>query len=93
VLYLLQVLVLAVQNAVDCRELGVAASGTTLFRSTGGSVGVSLFGANGRLEGAGLIARAPDGSLIVVDAGRQQFDRMVVSYGNRLAHLLLLLGF
>lgn len=41
----MQVLVLAVQNAVDYRELGVATSGTTLFRSTGGSVGVSLFGA------------------------------------------------
>ena len=41
----MQVLVLAVQNAVDYRNLGVATSGTTLFRSTGGSVGVSLFGA------------------------------------------------
>jgi hypothetical protein len=41
----MQVLVLAVQNAVDFRDLGVATSGTTLFRSIGGSVGVSLFGA------------------------------------------------
>jgi len=41
----MQVLVLAVQNAVDYSNLGVATSGTTLFRSTGGSVGVSLFGA------------------------------------------------
>ena len=41
----MQVLVLAVQNSVDFRDLGVATSGTTLFRSTGGSVGVSLFGA------------------------------------------------
>jgi len=41
----MQVLVLAVQNAVDYRDLGVATSGTTLFRSIGGSVGVSLFGA------------------------------------------------
>jgi len=41
----MQVLVLAVQNAVDYRHLGVATSGTTLFRSIGGSVGVSLFGA------------------------------------------------
>jgi hypothetical protein len=39
------VLVLAVQNAVDDRHLDVATSGTTLFRSIGGSVGVSLFGA------------------------------------------------
>jgi EmrB/QacA subfamily drug resistance transporter len=40
----MQVLVLAVQNAVDYRQLGVATSGSTLFRSIGGSIGVSLFG-------------------------------------------------
>ena len=33
------VLVIAVQNAVDYRDLGVATSGNTLFRSVGGSVG------------------------------------------------------
>jgi EmrB/QacA subfamily drug resistance transporter len=41
----MQVLVLAVQNAVDYRYLGVATSGSTLFRQVGGSIGVSLFGA------------------------------------------------
>jgi EmrB/QacA subfamily drug resistance transporter len=41
----MQVLVLAAQNAVDYADLGVATSGTTLFRSIGGSVGVSIFGA------------------------------------------------
>ncbi len=41
----MQVLVLAVQNAVDYRYLGVATSGSTMFRSIGGSIGVSLFGA------------------------------------------------
>ena len=41
----MQVLVLAVQNAVEYIHLGAATSGTTLFRSIGGSVGVSLFGA------------------------------------------------
>jgi EmrB/QacA subfamily drug resistance transporter len=41
----MQVLVLAVQNAVEFRQLGVATSGSTLFRSIGGSIGVSLFGA------------------------------------------------
>ncbi len=41
----MQVLVLAVQNAVDYTLLGVATSGATLFRSIGGSIGVSLFGA------------------------------------------------
>jgi EmrB/QacA subfamily drug resistance transporter len=41
----MQVLVLAVQNAVDRRDMGVATSGSTLFRQIGGSIGVSLFGA------------------------------------------------
>ncbi|HEY1794754.1 MAG TPA: MDR family MFS transporter [Stellaceae bacterium] len=41
----MQVLVLAVQNAVEYRHLGVATSGSMLFRSIGGSVGVSVFGA------------------------------------------------
>jgi EmrB/QacA subfamily drug resistance transporter len=41
----MQVLVLAVQNAVDYRFLGVATSGSTLFRQIGGSIGVAVFGA------------------------------------------------
>jgi EmrB/QacA subfamily drug resistance transporter len=49
----MQVLVLAVQNAVDYRNLGVATSAATLFRSIGGSIGVSLFGA---IFAAGLAA-------------------------------------
>jgi EmrB/QacA subfamily drug resistance transporter len=42
---LLQVLVLAAQNAVDYEYLGVATSGATLFRQIGGSLGVAAFGA------------------------------------------------
>ncbi|SKC04013.1 MDR family MFS transporter [Luteibacter sp. 22Crub2.1] len=41
----LQVLILATQNSVDMKHMGVATSGVTLFRSIGGSVGVSVFGA------------------------------------------------
>jgi len=41
----MQVLVLAAQNAVDYRLLGVATSGATLFRQIGGAIGVSVFGA------------------------------------------------
>ena len=49
----LQVLVLAVQNAVDYEHLGVATSGVTFFRSIGASFGVSVFGSlfAGRLGG------------------------------------------
>jgi len=40
----MQILVMAVQNSVPYEQLGVATSGTTLFRSIGGSVGAALFG-------------------------------------------------
>ena len=41
----MQVLVIAVQNAVDYRDLGVATAGSTLFRSIGGAVGTAVLGA------------------------------------------------
>jgi MFS family permease len=41
----MQVLVLAVQNSIEYKYLGVATSGTMLFRSVGGALGVALFGA------------------------------------------------
>ncbi|HEY2072433.1 MAG TPA: MDR family MFS transporter [Gaiellaceae bacterium] len=41
----MQVLVLAVQNAVPPRDMGVATSGSIMFRQIGGSVGIAAFGA------------------------------------------------
>lgn len=41
----MQVLVIAVQNSVDYRDLGVATSGATLFRLIGGSLGTAVLGA------------------------------------------------
>jgi MFS family permease len=41
----MQVLIIAVQNSVDYKHLGVATSGTMLFRSLGGALGVAMFGA------------------------------------------------
>ena len=41
----MQVLVLVVQNAAPARDVGVATSTATFFRSMGGSLGVALFGA------------------------------------------------
>lgn len=59
----MQVLVLAVQNAVDYQDLGVATSGSTLFRLTGGSVGVALFGSIfGANLSADLAAKLPPGA-------------------------------
>src|SRR3954467_7588997 len=43
--FTMQVLVLAVQNAVPYEMLGVATSGATLFRSIGGSLGTAILGA------------------------------------------------
>jgi EmrB/QacA subfamily drug resistance transporter len=61
----MQVLVLAVQNSVPYEQLGVATSGSTLFRSIGGSIGVAVFGtifAN-RL-GVELADRIPPGAAL-----------------------------
>jgi EmrB/QacA subfamily drug resistance transporter len=41
----MQVLILAVQNAVPYAQLGVATSAATLFRSIGGSLGTAILGA------------------------------------------------
>jgi EmrB/QacA subfamily drug resistance transporter len=41
----MQVLVLAVQNAVEFRVMGVATSGSILFRQVGGCIGLAIFGA------------------------------------------------
>jgi len=41
----MQVLVIAVQNAVAYEDLGAATSGATFFRSMGGSFGTAVFGA------------------------------------------------
>lgn len=48
----MQVLVLATQNAVEHRDLGAATAGSTFFRSLGGALGVAVFGAlfNNRLQ-------------------------------------------
>ena len=49
----MQVTLLAIQNAVEYRDLGIATSSAQFFRSMGGSFGVAIFGAimNARLLG------------------------------------------
>jgi EmrB/QacA subfamily drug resistance transporter len=66
----MQVLVIAVQNAVDYRDLGVATSGTTLFRLIGGSLGTAVFGAifAGQLN-AYLARTLPSGAVGVPGGG------------------------
>jgi EmrB/QacA subfamily drug resistance transporter len=61
----IQVLVLAAQNAVDYKYLGVASSGSTLFRQIGGSIGVSVFGAIFANQLAGdLVGKLPPGARV-----------------------------
>ncbi len=66
----MQVLVLAVQNAVDYKDLGVATSGATLFRSIGGAVGTAVLGSifSNRLS-AELAAHLPRGASGSVGTG------------------------
>mgnify|MGYP005849727503 CR=1 FL=1 len=52
----MQVLVLAVQNAVEHRHLGTATSAVNFFRSIGGTLGVALYGA---IFAAAFRARLP----------------------------------
>jgi hypothetical protein len=42
--FCMQVLVIIVQNTVDYRDLGVATSGVTFFRTIGGAFGAAIFG-------------------------------------------------
>ena len=70
----MQVLVLAVQNAVEHRDLGTATSAATFFRSMGGALGVAVFGAllsdrlgryiPERLAAAGVEGRTGGGDLL-----------------------------
>jgi len=59
---ILQVLVIAVQNATDYADLGAATSGATFFRSIGGSFGVAAGPAVARAAGRGR-RPAPDPEL------------------------------
>jgi DNA-binding MarR family transcriptional regulator len=59
----MQVLVIAVQNSVEYRDLGVATSGATLFRLIGGSLGTAVLGAIFATRlGANLSSLLPPGA-------------------------------
>jgi MFS family permease len=63
------VLILAVQNAVDRRDLGTASASVNFFQSMGGSIGVAVFGAllNARLT-TNLATELPPGVRVNTDA-------------------------
>jgi EmrB/QacA subfamily drug resistance transporter len=59
----MQVLIIAVQNAVEYRDLGVATSSATFFRSIGASFGVAIFGSVFTTELRANLARLLPGDL------------------------------
>jgi DNA-binding MarR family transcriptional regulator len=65
----MQVLVIAVQNAVEYRDLGVATSGATLFRLVGGSLGTAVLGAIFAARLASILTRLLPGSARATGAG------------------------
>ncbi|MGN6300851.1 MAG: MDR family MFS transporter [Angustibacter sp.] len=70
----MQVLVLAVQNAAQPRDIGIATSAANFFRSMGGAVGIAVFGAllTSRLHDAlpGLLQKAGVPAKAMAGAGR-----------------------
>jgi EmrB/QacA subfamily drug resistance transporter len=67
----MQVLVVAVQNAVPYEELGTATSGTTFFRMIGGSFGTAVFGAIFANLLTGNLVHYLHGAKIPADAASQ----------------------
>jgi MFS family permease len=76
----MQSLILAVQNAVELRDLGAGTSAATFFRSLGGAFGVALLGAvlSNQLT-TGLAQRVPDAVAQLPPAERAQ----VISSGTQ----------
>ncbi|MSW85872.1 MAG: DHA2 family efflux MFS transporter permease subunit [Actinobacteria bacterium] len=65
---IMQTLILAVQNSVNPRDVGVATSGSTFFRSIGGTIGTAVFGAvmTNRLTQE-LTSAFPNGNVDITD--------------------------
>jgi EmrB/QacA subfamily drug resistance transporter len=79
--FIMPVMLVVVQNAVEMRDLGTATSSISFFRSMGGSFGVALFGAvliaslNARIaliSGAELLGANP--SVALLHAGGQALE-------------------
>jgi EmrB/QacA subfamily drug resistance transporter len=68
----LQVLVLSVQNSVEHRDLGIATSAASLFRSLGGAFGTAMFGAILRTRLDHFLPRLVPGAGDGVDVGTLQ---------------------
>jgi EmrB/QacA subfamily drug resistance transporter len=79
----MQVLVLAVQNSVEQKLIGVATSSATLFRQIGGSIGVAAFGAifTNVLQSR-LMAAIPAGTLLPQHLNADAIHQLPVALRN-----------
>jgi EmrB/QacA subfamily drug resistance transporter len=82
-----QILVVAVQNAVEQRKIGTATASTSFFRSLGGSLGLALFGAlfQSRLN-SGLGSAIPAGVTSAVHDPRSLTPGQIRKLGPATAH-------
>jgi hypothetical protein len=73
-------LMVAIQNAVNPRELGTATATSTFFRSLGGTFGVALSGAimTAHLQDlpADVLSKAGSGPRALVEMGMQQIAQL-----------------
>ncbi|MFF3302813.1 MDR family MFS transporter [Streptomyces sp. NPDC001741] len=98
--FLMQITMLVAQNSVELKDMGVASSATTLFRTLGSSFGVAIMGAlfTGRVQdemaarGGGAVtersAQLDAASLAKLpDAAREAYEHAVAS-GTHIAFLV-----
>ncbi len=93
----MQVLTIIVQNTVEYRDLGVATSGVTFFRTMGSSFGAAVFGTIYANQLAPNLAKAvattgADPTQVTSPAGVQalpplQFDAVVAAYADSLQNV------
>jgi EmrB/QacA subfamily drug resistance transporter len=72
--FLMQVSMLIAQNSVEMRDMGVGSSSATLFRTIGGSLGVSLFGAIFTHQVKATMAERAGGQAAADSARTSQLD-------------------
>jgi DNA-binding MarR family transcriptional regulator len=83
----MQVLVVAVQNAVSYEELGTATSSVTFFRMIGGSFGTAVFGAIFANVLTGNLLRYLHGIALPPNLGAQIDNPALIAHASPAVHL------